>query len=104
MSLADDLREVLLKEERWEIIFSKMNGEYVLDFCEEVKDEFEKDGTLGPLVQQVYQARDRIADRLGVNADCDKDLALLIEGAEDFARTCGKLMYRYGYSDGANGR
>ena len=38
MSLADELRELLEGEERWELIFGKINGEYVMDFCEEVRD------------------------------------------------------------------
>lgn len=103
MSLADQLRELLLQEERWEIIYRKMNGEYVLDFCEEVKEEYGKDGVLGPLIQQAYLARDRIAERLGVDPDRDKDFCLMTDGFEDFARTSAKLMYGYAYQDGAKG-
>ncbi|MCM1149104.1 MAG: hypothetical protein NC319_03315 [Butyricicoccus sp.] len=102
MSFADELRALLLQEERWEIIFRKINGEYVMDFCEEVKDEL-SDGELGKLIQQAYLARDRIADKLGVDAAINRDFCVMTDGFEDYARVCAKLMYQYGYQDGAKG-
>lgn len=102
MSLADELREVLSKEERWEIIYNKINGEYVLDFCQEVRDECAEGGVLGPLIQQFYLARNRIAGRIGVDPGLDLDFNLMTDGLEGYARACGRLMYHYGYHDGIN--
>ena len=103
MSLADELREILSKEERWEIIYNKINGEYVLELCEEVRDECEEGGVLGPLIGEMYRARSRIAKRLGTDPALDDDLVLMTDKLEDYARACGKLMYHYGYQDGKNG-
>ncbi len=104
MRLADELRELLEKEERWEIIYNKINGEYVLDLCDGVKDECEQGGVLGPLIQKIYQARSRIAERLNVDPALDADFNLLVEGIEEYGRVCGKLMYHYGYQDGSGAK
>ena len=103
MSLADELRELLEKEERWEIIFNKINGEYVLELCKEVKDECAGGGIVGKQIQKLYQARDRVADRLGVDPVIDADFHQMTEALEEYARTCGKLIYHYGYQDGVKG-
>ena len=60
-------------------------------------------GVLGPLIQQFYLARDRIAERLGADPALDLDFVEMTDGMEHYARVCGKLMYRYGYRDGADG-
>ena len=86
--------------ERWELIYNQINGAYVPDVCEGVPDESTMEGELGPLIEQAYEARSRICERLGVDAGNDKDFEALVSGFEDFARTCGKLMYHYGYQDG----
>lgn len=100
MGLDDELREILSKEERWEIIYNKINGEYVLDFCQEVRDECAEGGVLGPLIQQFYLARNRIAERIGVDPELDPDFNLMTDGLEGYARACGELMYYYGRQDG----
>lgn len=84
---------------RWEFIYDQINGFNEPDVCEWVKDETAEGGELAGLAEQIYQARDRLCERSGADPD-DEDLALLIRGFEDFARICGKLMYRYGYQDG----
>lgn len=94
MSLADELRAILEQEERWELIYEKINGEYVMDFCTEVRDEM-SGGEIGPLIQQFYLARNRIAARLGLDPALDRDFTQLTDAMERYARTCGKLMYRY---------
>lgn len=103
MSLADELRAILEQEERWELIYEKINGEYVMDFCTEVRDEM-SGGEIGPLIQQFYLARNRIAARLGLDPALDRDFTQLTDAMECYARTCGKLMYRYGRQDGAAGK
>lgn len=104
MSLAEVLEDILKNEERWERVYNKINGEYDPCLCEDVKDEASEDGVLGPLIQQIYQARSRIAERLGIDPAFDGDFDLLTSGIEDFSRACGKLMYHYGYQDGVHGK
>lgn len=76
-------------EERWEFIYNQINGMLEPDVCEWVKDETAEGGELGPLVAQIYGARDRLGERLGVDPAVDEDFELLIGGFEDFARVCG---------------
>lgn len=104
MNLADLLEETLKGEERWERIYNKINGEYDPCLCEDVKDEVAEDGVLGPLIQQIYQARNHIAERLGVDPVLDSDFDRMTDGLEGYVRACGKLMYHYGYQDGANAK
>lgn len=89
--------------ERWELIYNQISGLCELDVCEWVKDETAEDGELWPVLKQAYDARSRVAERLGVDPSGDKDLAQLADSFEAFARACGKLMYRYGYQDGTTG-
>lgn len=89
-------------EERWEIIYNQINGMNEPDVCEWARDESSIDGEIGPLTELIYGARDRLCERLGLDPDADPDLELLISGFESLSRACGKLMYRYGYRDGAN--
>lgn len=102
MKLAELLEDILKNEERWERIYNKINGEYDPYLCAEMKDEVSEGGMLGPLGQQIYQARDRIAERLNIDPALDADFNLLIEGIESYGRASGKLMYQYGYQDRAN--
>ena len=88
-----------MQEERWEMIYNQINGMNEPDVCEWVKDESSMDGALGPLIEQTYEARNRLCKRLGTDPE-DPDMELLVGGFEDFARACGKLMYHYGYLDG----
>ena len=88
-----------MQEERWEIIYNQINGLNEPDVCEWARDE---SGELDKLIDRIYRARDRLCGRLGVDPDADPDLELLISGLEDFARTCGRLMYQYGYQDGVD--
>lgn len=104
MKLPDLLDEILKNEERWERIYNKINGEYDPYLCEGVNDEASEDGALGPLIRQIYQARNRIAERLNVDPALDADFNLLIEGIEDYGRVSGKLMYHYGYQDGISAK
>ena len=89
------------KEERWEIIYNQINGAYVSGVCEGVRDETSMEGVLGPLVERVYEARDRLGERLGVEPGGDSDFEQLVSGFEALSRACGRLMYHYGYRDGA---
>ena len=56
------------------------------------------------MCQQFYLARNRIAARLGLDPALDRDFTQLTDAMERYARTCGKLMYRYGHQDGAAGK
>ena len=87
--------------ERREFIYNQINGLNEPTVCEWVRDETSVGGELAPLIEQVYEARNRLSERLGVDAGDDEDFELLVSGFEDFARACGKLMYHYGYQDGA---
>ena len=89
--------------ERWEFIYNQINGLNEPDVCEWVKDESSMEGALGPLAEQIYQARNRLCERLGADPDADPDVMCLVGGLEDFSRACGRLMYRYGCQDGADG-
>ena len=88
-------------EERWEIIYNQINGVYVSDICEGAKDETSEGGKLGILIEQAYEARNHICERLGIDPE-DPDMEQLISGFEKFSRAYGKLMYHYGYLDGAH--
>lgn len=85
---------------RWEFIYDKINGICESDVCEWVQDESSGEGALGPLIDQIYEARNHICKRLGVDPGVDPDFEQLIRGIENFSRSCGKLMYHYGYRDG----
>lgn len=85
--------------ERWEVIYNQINGLNESSTCGWVRDESSMEGELGPLIEQAYRARNRICERLGVEADNDEDCEELVSGFEHFARACGKLMYHYGYLD-----
>lgn len=85
---------------RWEFIYNQINGLNESDICQWVKDESSMDGEIGPLVEQIYEARNRLCERTGLDPDTDPDFCLFLSGAEDLARVCGKLMYHYGYLDG----
>jgi len=87
---------------RWEFIYNQINGINEDDVCAWVRDESSMDGALGPLAEQAYGARDRLCRRMGLDPDTDPDFELLISGFEGISRVCGKLMYHYGYRDGAN--
>ena len=87
-------------EERWKFIYDQINGLNEPDVCEWVKDETSEGGELAPLIEQIYETRNRLCEKTGLNPDADSDMELLISGFERFARACGKLMYRYGYLDG----
>ena len=87
-------------KERWKFIYDQINGMNEPDVCEWVKDESPITETLGPLIEQAYEARNRICGRLGADPETDPDIELLVSGFEHFARACGKLMYHYGYLDG----
>ena len=86
---------------RWEFIYNQINGINEPDVCEWVKDESSPEGEIGPLTEQIYEARNRICDRTGLDPDSDLDLKLLFSGIEKLSRICGKLMYHYGYQDKA---
>lgn len=89
------------EEERWEMIFNQLNGAYVSEMCEGVRDETSAGGELAPLLEQAYAARDRLSERLGVEPAYDPDFEALVSGFKEMSRVCGQLMYRYGYRDGA---
>ena len=89
---------------RWELIYDQINGLNVPGVCEWVKDESSLEGAVGPLVEQIYGARSRLCEKTGLNPDTDPDFALLLSGLEGLSRTCGELMYRYGYQDGINAK
>lgn len=87
---------------RWEFIYNQINGMNEPDVCEWVRDESSMEGALGPLTEQIYNARTRLCERAGLDPDTDTDVKLLISGFEELSRVCGKLMYQYGYQDGIN--
>lgn len=87
-------------EMRWEFIYDQINGALAPDVCEWIKDETSEDGELSPLIKRIYEARNRISERVGVDPAAEEDFEELVGGFEEFARTCGKLMYHYGYQDG----
>lgn len=89
---------------RWEFIYNKINGISESDVCEWVRDETSMEGELGPLVEQVYEVRSRLSERLGVEPDIDPDFEQLVSGFERLSRACGRLMYFYGYQDGRNAK
>ncbi|MBD5133317.1 MAG: hypothetical protein HDT38_02420 [Clostridiales bacterium] len=89
---------------RWEFIYNQINGMNEPDVCEWAKDETSEGGEVAPLIEQVYEARNRLCGKMGLNPDTDPDFELLISGLEDLSRTCGKLMYHYGYQDGVNAK
>ena len=91
-------------EERWEFIYNQINGLNEPDVCGWVRDESTMDGALGPLVEQMYQARDRLCQRAGLDPDSDPDVTQLMDSFEAFSRACGRLMYRYGCEDEKNTR
>lgn len=74
----------------------------MLQYCSkhEGGNDYARRSTLGPLARQVYEARNRLCERMGVNPDTDPDFELLVSGFEEFSRACGELMYRYGCQDG----
>lgn len=86
--------------ERWEFIYDRINGLNEPDVCQWVKDESGMEGVLGPLIEEVYEARDRLCGKMGLDPDADPDLERLLHGFEAISRACGKLMYHYGYQDG----
>ena len=85
---------------RWEFIYDQINGLNEPDVCEWAKDETAEGGALALLVEQIYEARSRLCEKIGSDPDADPDIELLISGFEKLSRTCGKLMYHYGYQDG----
>lgn len=87
---------------RWEFIYDKINGISESDVCEWVQDESSMEGALGPLIDRIYEARNRLSERLNVDPSVDPDFEQLTSGFEAFSRACGKLMYHYGYQDGIN--
>lgn len=89
---------------RWEFIYNQINGLNEPDVCEWVRDESSMEGAIGPLTEQIYGARSRLCERTGLDPDTDPDFELLIGGLEALSRTCGELMYHYGYEDGINGK
>lgn len=89
----------MLHLERWEFIYDQINGMLRPDVCEWVKNETAEGGELAPLIEQIYEARNRLGERLGVDPATDEDLELLVGGFEDFSCACGKLMYHYGHLD-----
>lgn len=91
-------------EGRWELIYDQINGLNVPGVCEWVKDESSPEGAVGPLVEQIYGARNRLCARTGLDPDTDPDFELLLSGVEGLSRTCGELMYHYGYRDGINAK
>ncbi len=87
---------------RWEFIYNQINGMNEPDVCEWVKDETSEGGELAPLIEQVYEARNRLCEKTGLDPDTDPDVELLLSGLEGLSRTCGKLMYHCGYQDGVS--
>lgn len=88
---------------RWEFIYDQINGLSEPDVCSWVKDETSEGGELAPLIEQVYEDRNRLCERLGAGPDTDEDFEQLVSGFEKLSRACGRLMYRYGYQDGVRG-
>ena len=89
---------------RWEFIYDQINGLNAPDVCEWVKDEASEGGKLALLIEQAYEARNRLCEKTGLNPDTDPDFELLLSGLEGLSRACGKLMYHCGYQDGVNAK
>lgn len=60
-----------------------------------VKDEYGPEGDVRKIYEQVFEARERLNKRLGV--DDDKDVHEVVSGMEDIMKIVGMKMYEYGY-------
>ena len=87
---------------RWKFIYDQINGMLEPDVCQWVRDESSMQEEISPLVEQIYEARNRLCERLGTGLEADEDLDRLVRGFEELSRICGKLMYHYCYLDGVN--
>lgn len=87
-------------DKRWELIYNQINGVYISGICQGVRDETDTGGALVSPIEQAYEARNRLAQRLGVDPAFDPDFEFLVQGFEALSRICGRLMYYYGYQDG----
>ena len=50
-------------ETRWELIYDQINGLNVPDVCGWAKDETSEGGELAPLIEQAYEARNRLCEK-----------------------------------------
>ena len=89
------------EKERWEQVYDQINGGYQEGCWDGIWNEAGPDGCIGPLVEQIYSARDRLCERTGISPDADPDLEELLDGFECLCRVCGKLMYHYGRQENA---
>ena len=87
---------------RWNFIYDQISNMLTPEVCQWVKNGSPMQGELGPLVEQIYEARGRLCERLGTDLETDEDVNQLVRGFEELSRVCGKLMYHYGYLDGVN--
>lgn len=82
-----------------QLIYDLMAGYYDLDRvqfpeCKIVEDEFVEGKPCEELYRQVYEARVRLCERLGV--DEDKDIQTIINCMDDISRILAMKMFDYG--------
>lgn len=74
-----------------EEIYGQMTG------CGEyyIRDEFESGGICEKLYGEVYNARERLAERTGIDFE-DADVMSIVTNLEEIAKVCSYKMYDYG--------
>lgn len=77
-------------------IYASMIGELIIP-CEGVKDEYAPGSYCDRLYNTAWEARNRLADRLG--AEEDADLELIFDSFCDIASYLCHRMYEYGAND-----
>lgn len=62
-----------------------------------VENAFARGGECLGLLEDIYSARDRVLDRLGIVGE-DPDLEIMVSGYEEMLEIIGLNMFRLGYS------
>ena len=68
----------------------------------EIPCEFDDGKPCALLYEKVSDARERIAERTGIDFE-DRDLLAMVEGMEEIGKICGLKMYEYGAAYGKSG-
>lgn len=81
-----------------EEIYERMITEYVVP-DPEIPCEFEDGKPCSELYGKVYDARERISERTGIDFE-DRDLMEIVESLEEIAKICSLKMFDYGVKYG----